>query len=79
MKINCGLSNEEKDRLEESQAKEWYDRISVWHNWFAWYPVRVGSKDCRWLETVQRIGIIIRIYDYNCSFDGWKYKALELS
>lgn len=25
-----------------------------WHRWFAWRPVRVGPRDCRWLEYVER-------------------------
>lgn len=24
------------------------------HLWFAWYPVKVGLRDCRWLERVRR-------------------------
>jgi hypothetical protein len=29
-------------------------RLTDWHRWFAWYPVRVGPRDCRWLEAVER-------------------------
>lgn len=43
MKFNCGLSWSEKIKYWES-----------WHSWFAWRPVRIGSRDCRWLETVER-------------------------
>lgn len=43
MKINCGPTFEEK----QAARKEW-------HRWFAWRPVRVGSGDCRWLETIER-------------------------
>jgi hypothetical protein len=25
-----------------------------WRRWFAWYPVKVGEHDCRWLEWVER-------------------------
>lgn len=42
MKFNCGETLAEKKRLGQR------------HRWFAWYPVRVGSHDCRWLETVER-------------------------
>lgn len=54
MKFNCGLSPKEKDaaRWERVQAK--VDRLSEWHRTFAWFPVRVGSGDCRWLEFVER-------------------------
>lgn len=31
------------------------DRISKWHRWFAWYPVRLYNKDmCVWLEWVEQ-------------------------
>lgn len=43
MKINCGESWETKAR-----------RMLDWHPYFAWYPIRVGENDCRWLETIQR-------------------------
>lgn len=43
MKWDCGETRAER-----------YERLSEWHRWFAWYPVRVGSHDCRWLEYVER-------------------------
>lgn len=43
MRIDCGETAEEENR-----------RLSEWHAWFAWHPVRVGSHDCRWLETIWR-------------------------
>lgn len=43
MKFDCGETYAE--RLE---------RLSNWHRVFAWFPVRVGPHDCRWLETVER-------------------------
>lgn len=43
--------------------KEYSEWASKWHPWFAWYPVRVGPGDCRWLETVyRRIDIIGDIF-----------------
>lgn len=45
MKFNCGPTWAEK-----KEAKE------QWHPWFAWHPVRIGSGDCRWLETIERKG-----------------------
>lgn len=38
---------------------EWPERkaaIEKWHPWFAWHPVRVGHRDWRWFETVERQG-----------------------
>ena len=53
MKFDCGLTYAEKVR---AQAE--------WHRWFAWRPVRVDSRDCRWLEYVER-RIEIRFGLYN--------------
>lgn len=50
MKINCGLSPKSRRALKEIEAA----RLREWHDWFAWYPVRMGDNDCRWLETVER-------------------------
>lgn len=47
MKLNCGPTHMER------RQQEW-QRFCTWHKWFAWYPVRVGSGDCRWLEYVER-------------------------
>ena len=43
MKFDCGLDPEEK--------KQYYLN---WHKKFAWFPIKVGSHDCRWLEFVYR-------------------------
>ena len=45
MKFNCGPTWEEKKLAKEKP-----------HAWFAWFPVRIGSRDCRWLEDVLRTG-----------------------
>lgn len=47
MKFNCGLTR-------RAWAKMHHALISEWHSWFAWWPVRVGECDCRWLERVER-------------------------
>lgn len=47
MKFDCGKTLGE--RREDAQTY-WMQ----WQPWFAWYPVRVGSHDCRWLEYVER-------------------------
>lgn len=56
MKFDCGES-----------ATERFERLSQWHPWFAWFPVKVGSRDCRWLETVQR----------RLAYVGCEYKGME--
>lgn len=55
MKFSCGKRRADRRR-----------RRMNWHNWFAWYPVKVDYCDCRWLETVQR-----RWYD---EYPGWDYR-----
>ena len=45
MKFNCGPTSKEK-RLAKEQ----------WHKRFAWYPIRTGPRECRWLEYIERKG-----------------------
>lgn len=47
MKFNCG------ETVIEARRRVW-PLYCNWHDWFAWRPVRVGHKDCRWLEVVER-------------------------
>lgn len=51
------------------------DRLSNWHRWFAWYPVRMGENDCRWLEWVSRKGE----FEYcGMGFNwSWAYKGIS--
>lgn len=39
-------------------------RISDWHFWFAWYPIKLHDRII-WLEKVQR--------KYNGFYDVWSY------
>jgi hypothetical protein len=65
MKFNCGPTWQEKRELEAS-----------WHPWFAWYPVRVGSHDCRWLEVIERKGTWNGSrYNYAGCGLHWEYRA----
>lgn len=46
---------------------------SMWHKWFAWYPVDLDELDCvAWLETVWRRST-------GAGMNGlcWDYKPLE--
>ena len=64
MKFNCGESWEkQKKRLED------------WHEWFAWYPVKVHNERV-WLKTVYRRCINTYVdmedwsrYEYGTIFD----------
>lgn len=64
MKFNCGPTWEEKKAA-----------LEQWHPWFAWKPVRVGKRDCRWLETVNRKGTYK--HSLYCNPWSWEYKVLE--
>lgn len=52
MKFNCGLTKEEKKQA----ARVERDKLKVWRPYFAWKPIRIGSRDCRWLEWIERRG-----------------------
>ncbi len=43
MKINCGPTKQERNKP-----------LTEWHRHFAWWPVRVSDRDCRWFEHVER-------------------------
>lgn len=45
--------------------------LSVWHPWFAWYPVRLRSAGCyAWLEWLMR-------RDEGCEVRTWVYTCLS--
>ena len=67
MKFNCD------ETMVERYARKMQRKMD-WHCKFAWWPVRVGVNDCRWLEYVSRKGT---------PYSGWdgiewtyEYKAL---
>lgn len=69
MKFNCGLTAKEQQDLDIC-------RYSNWHNYFAWVPIRVGHKDCRWLEWIERKG---RAFEapLNGVRWNWEYRAKQ--
>lgn len=42
-----------------------------WHDWFAWYPVRLTDGSICWLEVVRRRRII-NAHDYHWEYEGWE-------
>ena len=53
MKFKCGPSEEELDKkIALFRAK--VEIMENWHDHFAWWPIKMGPGDCRWLETVER-------------------------
>ena len=62
MKCNCGPTRKEKEA-----------KLEQWHDFFTIFPRRVGSHDCRMLETIQRRR---RINMFSGGRE-WQYRAKE--
>jgi hypothetical protein len=73
MKLDCGLTYEEKLKNREQKRQEYVRKVSQWHKYYAWLPVRVGSRDCRWLEKVE-----CRWVENQFSLHGgdWEFRAI---
>lgn len=67
MKLDCG----KKERLKKEAKKK---KISGWHEWYAWYPVKVAEEDCRWLETILRKPVFY--YSNPNDISCWQYKSM---
>lgn len=57
MKFNCDYFTDVLDvwhanLLEKRKLKR--KKLVEWHKHFAWWPVKIAPKDCRWLETVEQ-------------------------
>ncbi len=50
-------------------------RLQQWHKFFAIWPRRVGEHDCRFLETIERRGRIVELYEGGVFV--WEYRAKE--
>ena len=57
------------DYIQRAQAKR--DKYKDWHDWFAWYPVRVDQNRIIWLEKVKRR--ICCTSEAIPRFYGWDY------
>lgn len=47
MKFNCGPDRAEKFKLERARLLKQQENSKEWKKMFAWFPIRVGSYDCR--------------------------------
>ena len=65
MKIDCGPT------WAKTKARK-----EKWHSWFAWFPVRVGPHDCRWLEWIERKGKHHYSYSTQSGWWTWNYRKL---
>ncbi len=62
MKWNCGPTFDER-----------VERLSEWHDHFALWPRRIASRDCRWLETIQRKGEFVLCCDFDRYWWQWNF------
>lgn len=69
MKINCDYFKDRREARDEAYVA----RITEWHDWYAWFPIRLGNNDCRWFETIKRRG------RFSYRFTGWEYMPLQSS
>ena len=67
MKFDCGETPEARERRKRAEMLEW-------HKCFAWWPTRVGPRQCVWLETFER-----RFAGHcdmpGCTIGKWEYRA----
>lgn len=40
-------------------------KLSQWHKWFAWYPVRIDEDTIVWMSYVERKKMKSNCYPYN--------------
>lgn len=69
MKFRCGLTKETKEQRERDHLRAKWAWQEQWHDWYAWFPVKVADNDCRWLETVRRRRLFKRNSDGSIDFD----------
>ena len=60
----------------ESRQSRW-ERITHWHKWFAWHPIRVG-EEIVWLEWVERFYADVS-GGLESGYYEWVYRNLEQS
>lgn len=57
------------DYIQRARIKR--DKYKEWHDWFAWYPVRIDENRLVWLEIVKRR--IRYTSEDHPRFYGWDY------
>lgn len=77
MKLDCGPTKQERFEQRLKKNVEKAKRLERWHKRFAWWPIRLGSRDCRWLELIERRGNFIWYNTYDFEFWGWEYRAIN--
>jgi hypothetical protein len=67
MKFNCGPTKQERENARRAER----ERKKEWHDFFTIIPRQVASRDCRFLETIERKGY----WDYWEDKMLWEYRA----
>lgn len=55
------------------RAQKRHDAKKKWHTWFAWYPIKLDTRETAWLQSVQRKGNWTCDAELFFSWD-WKYR-----
>lgn len=63
-----------KFKIDSKSVKD--ERKKQWHNWFAWYPVRINESETVWLEDIQRKGFLADSTK-DSPYWKWFYKPYE--
>jgi len=72
MKFNCGPTVGQRIEKFLNNRKE---KLSKWHKYFAWYPVRVSNNTCIWLGYVERKA---KYYSYFVGIEKWEYREIQI-
>lgn len=60
------MENDKRMKFNRKSKKLRRKELEQWHNWFAWYPVRINDTTLVWMERIQRT----KHYDW-IGEDGW--------
>lgn len=81
MKFNCDFWKWWEKPYSKEKQEQWH-KDQEWHTHYAWFPVRVDKRDCRWLETVERRMVAWNSFPYRKDYgrysrvmDEWFYRA----
>lgn len=80
MKLNCGPSSEE---LRQARLAKWNaawlvkkTRLEAWHPYFALWAIRIGPRDCRIFETIERRGTWDNTNVFLGPFWTWEFRPM---
>ena len=68
MKFDCGPTFDERIQVR-------HERLSHWHRIFVLRPRRLGPRDCRCLEYIERKGVYCHGREH--AWWSWEYRDLD--